>query len=297
MVEARYKALLVGVGEFSADPANLLRLNGPPHDLAALRGALSRPETGLVVDRDIASFLDPTKTIAEDAIHEFFAAGRRDDILVFYFSGHGRLTRAGKLFLCAADSVTTKIEVTGIAASTLRDCMEVSEAQRLVVILDCCHSGAFRGGQIPDDALGGRGTFFLASSRSRHLADDGDGQGPSPFTAALVDALTDPASDIDRDGLITFDDLYRVAYERLKPRRQFPQRSVGEGRVVLAKSGIQAGPRVEPLDLVDLSPEPRAKPEPTVAGQVPTATVGPHDEFALGSSSNLQWPWELQRWR
>jgi hypothetical protein len=246
MPSAKYKALLVGVSEFSADPENLLPLHGPPHDVAALRGALANRDTGLVTDAEIIALANPTKSAAEHAILEFFSAGQRDDVLVFYFSGHGRLTREGKLFLCATDTVTSRIQISGIAASTLRDCMEASDARTLVVILDCCHSGAFRGEPIPSDALGGRGTFFLASSRARQLADDGDGRGPSPFTAAIVSALADPAADIDGDGLITFDDLYRVAYAQLAPRKQFPQRVAGEGTVALARS-LARGSRPIPV--------------------------------------------------
>src|SRR4051812_10219484 len=235
------KALLVGVHQFSEDPENLLPLQGPPHDVRALRAALSNPETGLFAERDITSVLDPTKVDAERAMHDFFSAGQRGDILLFYFSGHGRLTRDGKLFLCASDSATARIQITGIAAATLRDCIEMSAARTFVVILDCCHSGAFRGSPIPLDGLGGSGTFFLASSRARQLADDGDGRGASPFTAAIVEALRDPASDGDGDGWITFDDVYRVAYARLASLRQFPQRSTGEGTVVLACGPASAG--------------------------------------------------------
>lgn len=256
----RYRALLVGAHEFSSDPENLPRLHGPLHDLPALRAALSHRDTGLVAHQDVVSLINPTKVTAERAIHDWFSAGQRDDVLVFYFSGHGRLTRENKLFLCVRDTATPRIQITGIAAATLRDCMETSEAQTFVVILDCCHSGAFRGGALPADAIGGRGTFFLSSSRAHQLADDGDGLGPSPFTAAVVDALEDPASDVDGDGLITFDDVYRVAYARLAPLNQFPQRSTGEGTVALARSvsrprawttppasaGSLAGPRAWP---------------------------------------------------
>lgn len=282
----RYKALLVGAHRLSADPDHLPPLHGPPHDLPALRAALCQRDTGLVAAGDIASVMNPTKAEAEHAIHEFFSAGRRDDVLLFYFSGHGRLTRENKLFLCATDTVTARLPITGIAATTLRDCMEASEAQRLVVILDCCHSGAFRGGALPSDAIAGRGTFLLSSTRAHQLADDGDGRGPSPFTAAIVDALQDPESDIDGDGLITFDDIYRVAYARLAPLKQFPQRSTGEGTIALARCA--AGPRtVASLAATEpVAAAPRAWPRSTPGGlfagnpderaapQVPTGSPG-----------------------
>ncbi|HEY0987807.1 MAG TPA: caspase family protein, partial [Kofleriaceae bacterium] len=87
MLGARYKALLIGASEFAADPENLLPLHGPAHDLRAMRAALSSSSTGLTADADIIDLLDPTKARAELAIHEFFTAGQRGDVLVFYFSG------------------------------------------------------------------------------------------------------------------------------------------------------------------------------------------------------------------
>lgn len=276
-MSARYKALLVGAHEFPNDPDNLPQLHGPPHDVRALCAVLSNRDTGLVARDDIVSMMNPTKAKAEHAIHEFFSAGQRDDVLVFYFSGHGRLTRENKLFLCICDTATPRIQITGIAATTLRDCMEASEAQTFVVILDCCHSGAFRGGALHSDVLGGRGTFLLSSSRAHQLADDGNGLGPSPFTAAIVHALEDPASDIDGDGLVTFDDVYRVAYARLAPLKQFPQRSTGEGTVALARS--VAAPRAWATPLMSLGPRaaPRdpARATPTRLPWDRTAELGP----------------------
>lgn len=249
MMSGTYKALLIGVHEFTVDPANLLPLIGPRHDVPALRAALSHRETGLVADNNIQALLNPTKAEAEHAIHALFVSGQRDDVLMFYFSGHGRLSRDGKLFLCARDTDTQQLPVTGIAATTLRDCMEASESQRFVVILDCCHSGAFRGGALPIEVLGGRGMFCLSSSRASQLADDGGGDGPSPFTAAVASALCDPAIDGDDDGWITFDDVYRVTYARLARTRQFPQRSTGEGTVALARTSpsVQSGPLPSPV--------------------------------------------------
>jgi hypothetical protein len=292
MMPVRYKALLVGVHELSADPDNLRPLHGPPHDVPALRAALSNRGAGLIAADDIVSVMNPTKAQAEHVIHGFFSAGQRDDVLLFYFSGHGRLTRENKLFLCATDTATLRLPITGIAATTLRDCMEASDAQTLVVILDCCHSGAFRGGLVPGDVLGGRGTFFLASARAQQLADDGDGHGPSPFTAAIVHALQDAATDLDGDGVITFDDVYRVAYARLAPMKQFPQRSTGEGMIALARS--PAGPRplavtpAEPVAIAGPRAWPRATPGSFYAGAAGGgAPVAPSAPGASGSVLHL----------
>jgi Caspase domain len=226
------RALLIGVWEYTKDPEKFPALRGPRHDLEALRKALVDPATGLFDPSTISVLANPTKADAEATIDTFFGEATRDDVLLFYYSGHGRLTLENQFYMCTTDTVERRQHTSGISAGTLRACLDSSQAETLVVILDCCHSGGFKGGDITE--LHGRGTFFLASTRERSLAADGDGDGPSPFTGAVVNALTSLASDKDGDGLITFDDVYREVDTMLRHLKQYPQRWVGEGQVVMA---------------------------------------------------------------
>lgn len=278
MGTGQYRALLVGVSEFPKDPASLLPLGGPAHDVPAVRAALTAAETGLFDVENVRAVSGPTRAELEHALFEFFSSGKRDDVLLFYYSGHGRLTAEGNLFLCAGDTVASRLPVSGISAAFLRQCMDDSPTQTFVVVLDCCHSGAFKGGHV--ETLKGQGTFILSSSRARQLTNDGDGTGPSPFTAAFVEALTTAETDSDRDGRITFDDVYLRAYERLKHLKQYPQRVQGEGTVMLARARHDVpaarppSPVPEPLPI---APEPPAMPpikahtEEALANRKPTA--------------------------
>lgn len=241
----QYRALLVGVSEFPKDPANLLPLGGPVHDVPAVHAALTAPGTGLFDSKNVVAWSNPTRVELETALFDFFRAGQRDDVLLVYYSGHGRLSGDNRLFLSTVDTDTSRLPVSAIPSTFLRDCMDGSAAQIFVVILDCCHSGAFRGGS-QVEALHGRGTFVMSSSRARQLANDGDGKSPSPFTAAFVEALTTPDTDTDHDGQITFDDVYERAYARLAARNQHPQRSTGEGSVTLALSRPGVRPTLTP---------------------------------------------------
>lgn len=138
-----------------------------------------------------------------------------------------------------------------------------------MVILDCCFSGAFAHGAKGDHDLSlgerfhsdGRGRVVLTASRSTEYSFEGDPVDRSPagsvFTAALVDGIRTGGADADRDGLISVEEAYGYAYERVQATGvpQTPQRWLygGEGDIVLARSpaGIPVTPEPIPASVRD----------------------------------------------
>jgi parallel beta-helix repeat protein len=106
--------------------------------------------------------------------------------------------------------------------------MDNCASKRQLLILDCCHSGAFRRG-ITKATVGqpvetsqrfaGEGRIVLAASDATQYAYDGDdleGAGkPSLFTRYLIEGLASGAADADRNGEITVDELYLYAHDRV----------------------------------------------------------------------------------
>ena len=143
----------------------------------------------------------------------------------------------------------------------------------MIVVLDCCHAGAFRGGDLVD-ALAGPGRYVLSSCRRTQLANDATVEnGTSYFTQHLVDGLLGAAADQDQDGYVTFSDLYAYVDRRLREAgKQIPQRRVqGDGDVPLARrpataqvSGAEAGP-AEPVQ--SQQPVSTAPPGPVADGK------------------------------
>lgn len=133
---------------------------------------------------------------------------RREDAVLLYFAGHGE--RRGLTFgFAAADAAGTVDNGPGyvrreVIHTFLREC----HAKHVLVVLDCCHSGAVldaglfapRRGRSPDDrdALAGarhRQRFsreVLCSARAHQTASDGTDL--SPFCRHLLDQLRQPAS-------------------------------------------------------------------------------------------------------
>jgi uncharacterized caspase-like protein len=60
--------------------------------------------------------------------------------------GHGVLDDQGQLFLAVRDTDSQLLSGTAIPASYITTEMNNSHSQRQVLVLDCCHSGAFARG-------------------------------------------------------------------------------------------------------------------------------------------------------
>jgi hypothetical protein len=241
--EPTYKALLIGNADFPEDPHNLPRLVGPRHDITLVRDALCDRERGLFEPRNVRLIEDGTKHDVATAMEEFFRGARRDDRLLLYYSGHGKQDEYDNLFLCLRDTRNDLLVSTGMSDAEVNGMMRASNARTFVIVLDCCQSGAFKGGGLPP-SLCGTGRFLLASSRRTEASRDAlAGDGPSAFTRHFVDALR-VGPDPNRDGYISLRDAYEYVLERLRAEtKQIPvfdvDRAVGD--VALARSGPRQG--------------------------------------------------------
>jgi len=236
-VAGRYRALLIGNSTYPADEHNLQTLRGPVKDIAALNRALIDRDTGLFDDVDVTLLPEATSSRAIRALGRFFGAATRDDVLLVYFSGHGKLDQSGRLHLCMQDTDSTDLLSSAVSSARINEFADASRARNVVIVLDCCHAGAFRGGDL-GEAVAGPGRYVLTSCRGTQLANDATVEnGTSFFTQHLVDGLLDAAADHDADGYVTFSDLYAYVDRRLREAgKQIPQRRVdGDGDLPLAR--------------------------------------------------------------
>ena len=232
----KYRALLIGNSNYPADEHNLQQLRGPIKDIAAVNRALIDKDTGLFADADVTLLPETTSTRAIRALGKFFAGADRDDVLLMYFSGHGKLDQNGRLHLCMQDTETTDLLSTAVSNVRINEFADASRARNIVLILDCCYAGAFRGGDL-GESVAGPGRYVLSSCRGTQLANDATvDNGTSFFTQHLVDGLL-TAGDSDDDGYVSFSDVYAYIDRRLREAgKQIPARRVdGDGDLRLAK--------------------------------------------------------------
>jgi hypothetical protein len=244
-------ALLIGVSEYQP---GLNSLPGSVLDVDALREVLVHPEMGGFAETDVFTLKDPQRQEMEDQIYRLFANRSRDDLLLFYFSGHGVRDDRGQLYLANCNTRKDNgqlVDSTAVAATYLQTKINSSKSQRQVIILDCCFSGAIAQGMtIKDDGvvdvnayLGGKGRAILTSSTATEYSfgsDSSEETGLSVYTRYLIEGIKTGAADTDDDGYIGVDELHEYAARCVKeaaPTMTPKFYPMEEGyKIILAKS-------------------------------------------------------------
>ncbi|NEQ74194.1 MAG: Clp protease [Okeania sp. SIO2C9] len=214
-------ALLIGVSEYLPEfPA----LPSAVKDVEAMKEVLGNSEMGGF--DEIKVLENSNRQQIEEAIYDLFADRNKDDVLLFYFSGHGVKSRESNLFLATPKTRKGQrgiVTPTAVGASVLQGHMNDSFSQRLVVILDCCYSGAFTKGMTAKGdenidiqaELGGKGRAILMSSSAVQSSFESEGSELSIYTKYLVEGIKTGAADTDGNGKISADELHQYVSEKV----------------------------------------------------------------------------------
>ena len=238
-----YRALLIGNSVFDAD-AGLNPLNAPVKDVARLHRALVDEETGLFGDEDVRLVTERTCDDVLDELDRFFEAGRKDDLMLLYYSGHGVLDERNNLYLCGRDTRSDRLLRTAVSNVRINEFVAHSLAQRIVILLDCCSSGMFKGTSVGPQ-LAGPGRYIVSSTRGADLANDAaTSTGTSLFTEHLVEGLLGAAQDRNGDGFVDLREVYDYVRDQLlATTKQVPHcRFDGDAAVSMARTRV--APRV-----------------------------------------------------
>jgi hypothetical protein len=231
-----YRALLIGNSTFDLD-ASLNPLNAPTKDVARLHRALVDGETGLFDDENVRLVTERRHDEIMDELDEFFRSGQRDDLMLFYYSGHGLLDEHNHLYLCGRDTRSDRLARSGISDDDINRFIRNANSSRTVIVLDCCSSGMFKGGSIAEQ-IGGPGKYVVTSTRGKALANDAlTPTGTSLFTEHLVEGMLGGAPDSNGDGLIDLHEIYDYVKRRLaETSKQIPHcRFDGDADISLAR--------------------------------------------------------------
>jgi uncharacterized caspase-like protein len=245
LASKRRLALIVASSEYR-DPT-LQSLRSPGHDAEALAEVLGDPAIGAF---DVRTLLNLPSHELFRGIAEFCTDARPSDLLLLYVSCHGVLDDHGRLYYATVNTERRLLGATSVSAQWLNDQLEDCRARQQLLLLDCCHSGAFAKGMKGEGALAlnhrfdGRGRVVLTASRATEYSFEGNyvlGEGVSSvFTSAVVHGLRTGDADRDRDGLITVAELYDYVHEQTTAAesRQNPAlwSEGAEGNLLVARS-------------------------------------------------------------
>jgi len=248
MSERRF-ALLIANDEY--DDPRLSRLKAPPHDATDLERVLQDPAIGGFAG--VKTLINQQAQTIRDEIARFFTGKERDDLLMVYFSGHGVLDKDDRsLYLAVKDTQTDLLSSRGIEAHAVTRQMDKSQVRRIVLIFDCCYSGAFERtkglsvGTTLDIGQSFEGSGFgrvvLTASNAVQVAFDGDQVTgdfeQSLFTHYLVEGLETGAAGGTSEW-ITVDALYAYVHRQVtRTGRQTPQKWAykQEGEIIIARN-------------------------------------------------------------
>jgi uncharacterized RDD family membrane protein YckC len=304
-VEGARRALLVATREYQ--DVSLRRLRAPARDAEEFARVLQDPNIG---GFDVVTAINEPSYQVRRQIQEFLAEAHIDDTLLLYFSCHGVKDDGGRLFLATTDTEIQYCDSTSVESNLVSDQVRRSRARRIVVVLDCCYSGAFAaGGQakagdhvgVEDHLELGRGRLWLTSSNAMEYSFEGSelerGERSglvdrSLFTEAMVRGLKTGDADLDGDGRVSVDELYEYVFDevqRVTPNQHPRRGGEVEGRLYIARNLKPPKPAVLPPDIQACLASPSAGARlGVVTNELKTLLEGSNRPLALAAEGALQ---------
>lgn len=257
-------ALIIGNDQYTDE--KLSRLKTPVEDARALDQVMSNENIGGFKSY---SLINKTEADIRREMSEFLSNKKPDDLVLVYFSGHGVLDSRGRLYLAFKNTQSNNLSGTALQSSFITDVMDDCRSKRQILILDCCHSGAFaRDGKKAGEqqavtkatfAGEGYGRAVLTASSSLQFALEGDQVISqtylSLFTHYLMEGLKTGDADKDGDGNVSLDEWFDYTYSNVASAtsNQKPQKWIyeQEGKLLIAKNpNIKKNLPIELLQLL-----------------------------------------------
>lgn len=225
------RALVVGIGQYQElDPLG----TAPINDAEDVTKLLLSPRHCGYQAKNVQTLLngDASKAAIVAGLQKLAANAQPNDTVVVYFSGHGAQRLSGPdagTYLCPPEFESARPQETGVEAEELTVLLQDIPAQRLLVLVDACHSGAaarFKGayGDATKWGFGGPGLDALVQGKGRVIIAASAADEPSwilqrfrnsLFTHFLLQGLQGEVAD-KSDGLIRVLDLFSYLADKVR---------------------------------------------------------------------------------
>ena len=224
-------AVVVGIGRYAAADIPALRYSVADAEAFAQflveRGGFKKENVLLLTDKTEKK---PTLRDMKWALGTFLArSAKKEDLVVIFYAGHGapevdpRGSEPDGLakYLVPIDADPNDLYATALPMDELSIIFDRIEAERVVVFLDACYSGAAGGRTFAsrrtralrvddvflDRLARSRGRAIVTASRASEVSIELPELGHGLFTHYLLQGLRG-AADLDRDGVVALGELY-----------------------------------------------------------------------------------------
>ena len=251
-------AVIVGVGHYESQQVPSLRYSvadaDAVYDFLVASGQVKKDHVILLTDK---SERKPTLRNLRWALGTFLArSAKRDDTVLIFFAGHGApevdqrgVERDGLAkYLIPSDADPDDLFATALPMDDIQTIFGRIEAERVVMFLDACYSGAAGGrtfltsrtrSSSLDDAFlerltRSKGRVIVTAARTAEVAVELKELGHGLFTYYLVQGLRG-AADTNRDGIVTLQELYEYLEQQVSRR----SRSAGANQHPVMKGEME----------------------------------------------------------
>jgi uncharacterized caspase-like protein len=255
-------AVVIGVGRYDNLGIPYLKYSVPDaeavYDVLTTTAGFQKDHVLLLTDR---AERKPTLRNVKYALGTFLArSARRDDTVIVFFAGHGApevdprgIERDGLAkYLIPSDADPDDLFSTALPMDDLQTIFGRIEAERVVMFLDACYSGAAAGpgggrtfasrktraGSVDDLFLErltrAKGRAIITASKPAEVSIELPELGHGIFTYFLIEGLRG-AADLNRDGIVSLQELYEYVEQQVSRK----SRAVGGNQHPLMKGELE----------------------------------------------------------
>jgi uncharacterized caspase-like protein len=251
-------AVIIGVGRYQSTDIPSLRYTVADaeslYQILVGQGGFRKEHVLLITDKTEKT---PTLRNIKWALGTFLArSAKKDDTVIIFFAGHGApetdqrgVERDGLAkYLIPSDADPDDLYSTALPMDEMQTIFGRVEAERMVVFLDACYSGAAggrtfsskktRAANLDDQFLErltrSKGRAIITASRPSEVSIELPELGHGIFTYYLVQGLKG-AADLNKDGIITVQELYEYVEQQVSVK----SRSVGGNQHPVMKGEME----------------------------------------------------------
>ncbi|OQA20405.1 MAG: Serine/threonine-protein kinase AfsK [bacterium ADurb.Bin363] len=258
--EGQKWAVVIGIGNYENQKVRTLQYSASDaqsvYDYLTTKGGFPKDHVILLLNEKAT--LKEVKTALGTFLRE---KAMKDDLVFIYYSGHGapeidpRSADGDGLskYIVTHDADPDNLYATGLPMDEITNIFSRIASERVVFFVDSCYSGASGGktffaeqggkaGNISDNFLkqlsSGKGRLVITASDANEVALESQKLGHGIFTYYLLKGLRGEA-DIDKNGVITVDEVYRFLHDEVAKESQNKQhplkisRGQTEGEIIL----------------------------------------------------------------
>lgn len=220
-IKRKQYAIVIGINSHDDEDHNL---NGPKHDAMLLTQAL---ENKKIANFNVNLVINSTSQQILQELEKVCSVVEKEDTLLFYFSGHGHmLDGKNDLYMMASDSKLDRVRSTCLSAYFVNELMSSTHCKNQIMVLDCCHAGAFAR-SLRGESIHGR-RIIMAAAPEQGLAQEvasRRGHTVGVFTHAFIHGITSGAADLNKDGFISALELYQYCQQTIQKSKKYSQES------------------------------------------------------------------------